>query len=182
MARRGGRTPALTSDVQERICQALADGNTRRDAAIVAGVSERTLYYWLARGKKARRPPYLQFLQRVKKAKAEAVTGSVARIRQAAVGGQLLKSTVTTRRDGTTVAEEVYGKGEWTAAAWWLERRRFNDWALKDRGKLTELAAAVKQLEAEVHAFRAEQARAAAAPPAGRAASPGSTNGRFGGS
>lgn len=150
--RRGGRPPALTPEVQERIVAALTAGNTRKDAAVYAGVSERALYYWLAKGRKARRSPYVQLMQAVKKAEADAVVTSVARIRQAAQGGQIVKHTVTTRRDGSVVEEKTFSTGQWTADAWWLERRRYEDWALKDRKVIAELIEEVKRLRAEVHA------------------------------
>ena len=62
---------------------------------------------------------YPAFLAAVEKAEADAEVAMVANIRKAVM-------------DGT-----------WTAAAWWLERRRHQDWGRKDR---LDLVAAVRVL------------------------------------
>src|SRR5262245_21732352 len=92
----------LTPEIQKAIVDAIADGCTRHDAAEASGISERTLYYWLAQGRKATRGVYRQFLAAVKKAEAEAVNRNVRIITKAA-------------------------ETAWQAAAWWLERRRSRD-------------------------------------------------------
>lgn len=120
MARRG-QPPKLTSKVQTAIVKALAAGVPRRFAALAADVSERTLYNWLARGRRESRGTYFQFLQAVKKAEAEAVAARVARIARAA------------------------GKGSWQADAWWLERRHPEDFAL-NRSEVKALARQVAEL------------------------------------
>ena len=52
---------------------------------------------------------YSDFLGAVEKAEADAEVAMVANIRK------------------------VVGEGTWTAAAWWLERRRYKDWGKIDR-------------------------------------------------
>ena len=99
-----GRPTALTPEVQARVCEAIAAGNTRHDAAGYAGVGTSTLNHWLTRGRKARRGPYRQFLEAVKRAEAGAVVRNVAIIQKAA-------------------------NKTWQAAAWWLERKNPQDWA-----------------------------------------------------
>jgi hypothetical protein len=125
--------------------EATRAGNTRRDAARCAGVSASTLRAWLARGRQERRGRFPAFLAALKMAEAEAVTASVAVIRRAAEGGQLLRHTVTTRRDGSTVETKQYARAEWTAAAWWLERMHPGDWSLM-REEIRRLAKEVKEL------------------------------------
>jgi transposase len=102
-ARRGGRPSKLTDEAAARIVEAVRAGNTRRAAAQHAGVGASTLRAWLAGGRRQRRGRFQAFLAAVKKAEAEAVVAAVAIIRRAAEGGQLLRHTVTTRRDGSTV-------------------------------------------------------------------------------
>lgn len=98
--------PTRLDDVTaQRIIGAIAKGLPRDTAAKLGAIAPTTLYQWLARGRDGEEP-YAQFLQRVKRAEAEAEDEMVARVRDAAA---------------TT----------WQAAAWWLERRRPQRWALR---------------------------------------------------
>lgn len=138
------RPTKLTPELQAAVVQAIAAGNTRHDAAEYAGVGMRSLYRWLARGRKAKGGRYRHLWQAVKKAEADAVVRNVAIIQKAA-------------------------QKTWQAAAWWLERKRGEDWSLM-KGQLAELAKAVKGMEEE-H----ERRQAATAPR-------GTLNGAGGGS
>jgi hypothetical protein len=71
------RPTKLTKPVQARIIAAAAAGNTRRVCALAAGISERTLYDWINRGEDEVEP-YLQFLQALHMAEAEAQVKAVA--------------------------------------------------------------------------------------------------------
>jgi threonine synthase len=88
---------------------------------------------------------YAEFAAAVKDAEARAEVGHVANIAQAA------------------------RSGNWTASAWWLERRRHQDWGRKDRVEIVntvrqlaaaeglteeETAAAVAEAEAYLKGFR----------------------------
>jgi hypothetical protein len=106
-----GRRPKLCPEVQRRLCEAIVGGNTRETAARYAGVTYSTLHHWLTRGRKASRGRFRQLLEAVKKAENDAVVRNVAIINKAA-------------------------QKTWTAAAWWLERRRPDDWARKDVTKI----------------------------------------------
>ena len=102
-----GRPTSLTPEVQARIVEAVAAGNTRHDAAEYAGVGRSTFLAWLARGRKKNGRngrPYRDLLDAVKKAEAGAVVRNVAIIQKAA-------------------------NKTWQAAAWWLERKNPQDWA-----------------------------------------------------
>jgi hypothetical protein len=102
-----GRPTSLTPEVQARIVEAVAAGNTRHDAAEYAGVGRSTFLAWLARGRKKNGRngrPYRDLLDAVKKAEAGAVVRNVAIIQKAA-------------------------QKTWQAAAWWLERKNPQDWA-----------------------------------------------------
>ena len=115
-----GRPTALTPEVQARVCEAIAAGNTRHDAAEYAGVGTSTLNHWLTRGKKSGRGRFRQFLEAVKKAEADAVVRNVAVIQGAA-------------------------NKTWQAAAWWLERKYPADWGAT-RGEIRELLRLAREI------------------------------------
>ena len=116
-----GRPGILTPDVQRRLCEAIAAGNTRHDAAEYAGIAESTLRAWLAKGKRQRRGQYRALLAAVKKSEADAVVRNVAIIQKAA-------------------------PKSWQAAAWWLERKRDADWS-QCKGLVRRLAREVQELK-----------------------------------
>ena len=97
----------LNTEVTNAICQALRAGNTRHDSAVYGGICETTFYEWLKKADEGKEP-YTEFSEAVKKAEADAIVRNVAIIQKAA-------------NDGT-----------WQAAAWFLERRRPDDWG-RDR-------------------------------------------------
>lgn len=111
-----GRPTSLTPEVEDRIVTAIRGGSYIDDAASFAGVSDRTVYNWLARGKDALYQQesgqdipdsehlYLQFLQSVQRARSEAVLRNLALIQTAAQNGS------------------------WQAAAWYLERTNPRKW------------------------------------------------------
>lgn len=94
------RSNGLDDLVQQKICAAIREGQTRKVAAELAGVSWSSLKNWVARGREpGADAKYVAFLAAVQKADAEAEAVMVETVRTHAV---------------TT----------WQAAAWWLERRR----------------------------------------------------------
>jgi hypothetical protein len=102
-----GRPTKLDDLVAKRIYDAVAAGNTRRGAAAMAGVGYSTLKGWVQRGR-AGEEPFAALLARLEKADVEAEAKRVKVITDAAEGGT------------------------WTAAAWWLERRRPDRWARRE--------------------------------------------------
>ena len=102
----GGRPTKLTSEVQEKIVQALAAGNYLETAAAYAGVHRFTLHRWLKLGANAKSGRHRQFCDAVQTAMAQAEIRDVAIIGQAA------------------------GK-QWQAAAWRLERKFPQRWGRK---------------------------------------------------
>ncbi len=127
-----GRPTKLDDLSAKRIVDAIAAGGSRSAAAEAARVHRSTLMGWLARGREGD-PAYFDFLDRVKKAEAEAENEMVAIVRKAAMSGT------------------------WQAAAWWLERRRPNAYALRreprDGSKATDAiggSAAMRPLDADV--------------------------------
>lgn len=106
--KRAGRPTKLTPEVKEKICSTIRAGNTLETAAAYAGVGESTLFLWKARGEVAKRGPFREFLEEVKRAASEAETRAVAIIAKAM-------------------------KENWQAAAWYLERRNPQVWGRRDR-------------------------------------------------
>ena len=107
-----GRKSKLTPETQEAVCKAIRDGNYNHIAAAYAGIGESTFYLWMSLGERARSGKYLEFLEAVKKAEADAEVRTVALIE--------------------TAAHE-----NWQAAAWWLERKHNERWGRKERQEIT---------------------------------------------
>lgn len=103
-----GRPLRLDKQRQQRICEALRAGNTRAASAAYGGVGESTFYRWMERGEAASSGIYRDFWEAVKEAEAACEIRNVALIQKAA-------------------------QDNWTAAAWWLERRKPDDWARVER-------------------------------------------------
>lgn len=117
------RPTKLTPEVHQKIVDAVRNGNTRRIAAMSAGVSEPTVYRWLERGGQTRAPKlYREFQENVHLAEAQAVQTAIAAIRLAGV------------------------KGSWQAYSWWLERLHPAEYGRKDRVKLEVDQAAMAQI------------------------------------
>ena len=66
-----GRRTKLSPEVQQRICECLRKGHYAKTAAVLAGISEPTLYTWLERGE-AGEEPYAAFRDAIEEANAEA--------------------------------------------------------------------------------------------------------------
>jgi hypothetical protein len=81
-------------------------------ACAAIGLSEPTYYDWIARGKEGKTGQYVDFLNDINKAKAQAVSRNVALIQKAASGGT------------------------WQAAAWWLERTQPLDFGKHETAKV----------------------------------------------
>lgn len=112
-----GRPTKLDPERVEKILSLLERGNTRRTAAIASGVGDSTFKLWtklardarerLASGAKPTKTDlrYLTFLDRVEEAEEKSVARNVENVRLAAE------------------------QGTWQASAWFLERRRPDDFA-----------------------------------------------------
>lgn len=104
MANEAGRPTKLTDEMQERICENIRRGLGYREAAVAAGISERTFYNWKSRGENAKSGIHLQFLQALQEAEAIAELVLLEIIQNAT-------------------------KKDWRAATWILERRHPRRWA-----------------------------------------------------
>jgi hypothetical protein len=120
-----GRPTKFKPTVRKAILDAVKAGNRLTVAAARAGISKPLLHQWLLLAGKCRQlvdlgdtvpvalRPYVRFLAQIEKAEAEAELRSVEIIRKAAENGQ------------------------WTAAAWWLERTNPEGWAKRERHEHT---------------------------------------------
>ena len=96
----------FTPETREKILNALRAGNYRVAACKFAGISEETFRRWMNAGK-AGDPGYVDFVEQVKQAEAQAEASLVATIRKAA-------------------------GDHWQAAAWLLERKYVTRWGRRD--------------------------------------------------
>ncbi len=114
MAKRGRKTK-LTPETQEKICKYIKTGYTIEQSCALAGIGVSTYYAWKEKGKTAKRGKFREFLEAVKNAEKIAEAKYLAIITKAAVGDPL---------KGV--------KGDWKAAAWYLERRNPKQFARRD--------------------------------------------------
>lgn len=109
--------PKLTEELIDQMAELKADGLTNRDICRAVGINEATLYRWLNKpsGKLHR-----ALSEALKKAESGYERTLLTTIREAA-----------TRKNG-----------QWTAAAWLLERKYPDEYAqtTRDRGEKTETA------------------------------------------
>lgn len=169
------RPSLLTDERAERILTLVRTGLPLSRVAEAVDVGETTLYDWKKRGNAERHriaeglkptkkeAPYLEFLESLERAEAEGEATLLARIQSAARGGG--KTTKTTQKseydpelgdmvitEQTTV--ETEHAGQWTAAAWLLERRFPSRWRRRDSLDVTftpeDLAARLAEVIVEV--------------------------------
>jgi hypothetical protein len=96
-----GRPPKLTAEMIEEICDHLITGSSIARAGVLAGISESTIYRWLALGKsEGAEPIYVELVARV----GEAIESSEFELLQ-------LMRIAGSKPD------------HWRATAWMLERR-----------------------------------------------------------
>lgn len=107
------RQSKLTPETQKKIVDAIAEGNYLETAAAIGGVTYTTLNNWMKKGEAASSGAYVEFLEAVKRAEAEAEALRVSRISKA-------------------------GKdGNWQADAWYLERRYPDRWGKRIQQEVT---------------------------------------------
>lgn len=105
---RVGRPTKLTTEIQERIVELLKAGNYVETACAVVGIGRTTFYDWLKKAEKSTRANrYTRFRDAVRQAEAWAEARFVSIISKSA-------------------------EKNWTAGAWWLERKYPERWS-RDR-------------------------------------------------
>ena len=108
-----GRPTDLNLSTQKKICEAISRGATQRDAAMSAGIGRSTFLEWIRRGNdtdstRSFDPIYADFADAVEKAEAECAVRMAHIVCDAA-------------------------PENWQAGMTWLERRRPDDWARRDK-------------------------------------------------
>lgn len=130
-AARMGRPSKIDPAVTTRIAQMVAAGNTIETACAFVDISRTTMRAWLKRGRKQRRGQYRDFLTAMERAMAQA---------------ELLHVTnITSIARGTKAQYDAEGRevqparaGQWTASAWFLERRNPKRWGRKDQHRMAD--------------------------------------------
>jgi hypothetical protein len=84
---------------------ALCAGATRKAAAAAAGIGQSTFHYWMRSG---------------------AGDDATDLQRRLVVAVEVAEGEAELR--ATATVDDAIGSGDWKAAAWWLERRRREDW------------------------------------------------------
>lgn len=107
------RKRKLTKELIKETYKLVAAGNYDKDVYPILGIDKSTWYRWLSEGETAKSGLKKEFYDTVKKAEKDAIVRNVALIQRAAQ------------------------EGNWQAAAWWLERKYFEDWGRKDKVDLS---------------------------------------------
>lgn len=118
-----GRPTKFNADRCRRIVVALRAGNTREASVAHGAIDYQTFLNWMEQGRQAKSGQKFDFFEAVKQAEADSEVANVAIIRQAA------------------------NSGTWQAAAWWLERRRPNDYRKIERVENTGIDGQPQQVE-----------------------------------
>jgi hypothetical protein len=107
-----GRPAKFTPAVQERLLTVIRLGAYRNAACDFAGITPETLRIWLRRGEAEGAGPYWEFCTALKQAEAAACIKALGTIRLAM-------------------------EQNWQAAAWFLERKRPQEWGRRERHEHT---------------------------------------------
>lgn len=86
--RQFGRTPALTPEVEAALLRCISIGDSDGNACAVAGIAPNTFYQWMQKGRDGKGSLYVDFAQKVTRARAECRRNLIAVITAAAAGGQ----------------------------------------------------------------------------------------------
>jgi len=104
------RTTILSEVIQDAMAEAIRNGNYASTAADACGIGRSTHYEWMDKGEQGIEP-YAEYADTIKKAEAEAEMNAIQNI-------------------------QTHAAENWTASAWYLERKFPEKWGRKD--KLTQ--------------------------------------------
>lgn len=123
-----GRKPKLTSDLIERLGNALKAGNYIETACDYVNINRSTFYGWLKEAEEPDAKPLLiELANTVRLSRAEAEMRNVLRIQKAA-------------------------DDSWQAAAWWLERSQPKKWSKQTNVELSGVSGGAINLAVDTKA------------------------------
>ena len=124
MPRKPKETPARVT----AIITMLEDGHTRRASCWANGISEDTFARWLSKA---------EFAESVQKAEARAEQAAAAIVLESARGYATTRTKTSVDAEGNTRTETLEAtERHWQAAAWWLERRRPEEYSITTKVRL----------------------------------------------
>ena len=100
------RPKKLTLSLQDEIVRLISQGASTEQAAESAGITPRSLYYWMAKGREGKPKEFLQFFQAIKKAQSDFELMHLRNIQRYAASGAWQASAWILER----VNRERYGK------------------------------------------------------------------------
>ena len=140
-----GRQLKLNDNTVKKLVTCIRKGLTVEKTAELSGISESTLNSWKQSAIRAEAQlsanlpltgkdhKFLSFLVAIKRAEAEFEEDAVQRIREAGRGGAIIRTTVTTRRNGDVVEDTQISRPEWQALAFLLERKYPDRYGRRER-------------------------------------------------
>ncbi|MGA5411540.1 hypothetical protein ACPCSC_30335 [Streptomyces lavendulocolor] len=138
------RTRLLTPEVEARLIEASRAGLAVDLAAVNAGVSRATFLRWMAYGRTeavdraAGNEPnpeldhFVDFFERVERARASAALSAALDIRRASRGGIVTTHRKFDPHSGKVLEETITTPPDWRAAAWYLERQHRKQYGKED--------------------------------------------------
>lgn len=135
-----GRHTVFTDEVQKIILASVRHGVSYDASARIAGIVPKTFYNALHKAKEEEQQQLdtelTRFLHELKKAEAEGKSGHLANISRAAYRGfewterkKSIKKLANGTEEVTTEEITKFAPPNWTASAWFLERRYPNEFA-----------------------------------------------------
>lgn len=128
------RTTNLTPALQAKIVARIKKGEAPSTAAVNAGVSESAYYSWMAKGREGT-PPYVDFMEAIKKARSytraeaeKAIRAAFTGIKEPSVRKELERNDagkLVVVKEVRTTTTKLYP----SFALSWLERQYPDEWA-----------------------------------------------------
>ncbi|MFD3815235.1 hypothetical protein ACFWRZ_09220 [Streptomyces rubiginosohelvolus] len=138
------RARLLTPEVEARLIEASRAGLAVDLAAVNAGISRASFLRWMAYGRTeavdraAGEDPdpeldvFVQFFEKVERARASAALSAALDIRRASRGGIVTTHRTFDPHSGKVLEETVTTPPDWRAAAWYLERQHRKQYGKED--------------------------------------------------
>ena len=102
----------LTHEITTQICKYIETGVPAKHACQAVGITEKTYYEWINKGKTQKTGKYSKFSKSIKKAHSHHMAHNAA------------------------IIEKAAQNGKWQASAWMLERRHPDEWGNRQYQKI----------------------------------------------